>query len=102
MLPQGAGWFCIRPLHGPRTGCAVFLTGAGRGLRHCDPRHFWPADRKSWETMRNPILLFELFGLLLLRLDTRALLRLLFHAPPRTLLSACPHGTGFTSVNVIT
>ena len=94
-LPQGVGNFSIRPQMRPRTGCAVFLTGAGRGLRHHDPRHCWPADRKPWETNRNPNLLFELFGLFLLRLATRALSRLLFHEPPRTLLSACPHATRF-------
>jgi hypothetical protein len=64
------GAFTIRPLLRPRTGCAVFLTGTGRGLRLCDPKHCWPANRKSWETNRNPLLLFELF---LLRLATRAM-----------------------------
>ena len=36
-----------------------------------------------WETKRNPMLLFELFGLFLLRYAQRALSRLLFHDPPR-------------------
>jgi hypothetical protein len=35
-----------------------------------------------WETNRNPMLLFELFGLFLLRDAHRALSVLLFHDPP--------------------
>lgn len=35
-------------------------------------------------TNRNPMLLFRLFGLFLLRLAQRALFRLLFQDPPRT------------------
>lgn len=39
---------------------------------------------------RNPMLLFLLFGLFLLREAQRALLRLLFHEPPRTFSSSAP------------
>jgi len=40
--------------------------------------------------IRNPLLLFRLSGLLLLRLAERQLLSLLFHDPPRSSRSACP------------
>jgi hypothetical protein len=39
---------------------------------------------------RNPALLFRLFGLFLLRLAQRALFRLLFHEPPRSIWDAAP------------
>ena len=48
--------------------------------------HFWQGT-SLWEQTthtRNPLLLFELFGLLLFRFDRRALFSLLFHDPPRS------------------
>ena len=39
-------------------------------------------------TQRNPLLLFVLFGLLLLRLAERVFLSLLFHEPPRAALQS--------------
>ena len=60
------------------------LSGAGQGQVRpsffwprpaslLDPWHCRPGSRKSWETNRNPMLLFELFGLFLLRSTQRAL-----------------------------
>ncbi len=50
-----------------------FLTSAG--IKQADTQHYrWGNDVKMWDTRRNPILLFELSGLLLLRIPTRAFL----------------------------
>ena len=48
-----------------------------------DPWQCRPENVKSWETNRNPMLLFELSGLFLLRSVQRAFSTLLFHDPPR-------------------
>jgi hypothetical protein len=48
-------------------------------------------DAKLWRTTtRKPMLLFLLFGWLLLRIETRALFSLLFHEPPRRPCDLCP------------
>ncbi len=56
------------------------------------PQGQYPA-RRTWTTppTRKP-LLFQLFGLFLLRYEQRALLSLLFHDPPRTSRGHLPGG----------
>ena len=57
--------------------------------------YYWQIQRtlaKLWRdtTTRKPMLLFLLFGWLLLRIETRALFSLLFHEPPRRPYDPCP------------
>ena len=46
--------------------------------------------RAGVRTTRNPLLLFRLSGVLLLRFAERQFSGLLFHEPPRSTRSACP------------